>query len=439
LTRGLSLFAICWFAGPGALLFAQEPSAGDTVPIVRSQSVPADSAEFKSGYDDVAVMGGATSVGSDLKEDDKQKRSLLHWDVAHDRLGGFYGLKRRLNDDLGLAVGVDYSFLNQVSNFSTTSTHAASGIFRIFGTWRLFGSFLKNSGNLVYRIENRHQIGSGVTPRDLGYDGGSSLSTATFKDFGWGVTSLYWKQTFNEGSFGFAVGKMDPGDFSDVYLMLTAYKAFMNTAYFNNPTVSLPNQGFGVVGAASLTDNWYVSAGVHDANGEPTEIGLDSFFNLREHYTWIETGWKASGTHIMSGQSVHVNVWHQDAREEAGTDETWGITLSANPLFEAPIRWSPFFRAGYSREDGGQSVRFLLAAGAGAFVRGSDFVGLATSWSGPPDEALRNQVTTEAFYRLQLTQNIQVTPNIQFTVNPSNTLETDALWVVSVLRVRMSL
>jgi carbohydrate-selective porin OprB len=72
-------------------------------------------------------------------------------------------------------------------------------------------------------------------------------------------------------------------------------------------------------------------------------------------------------------------------------------------------------------------------------VRGSDFFGVATSLSGPPESALRNQVTSELIYRLQLTENLQVSPNIQFTINPSQTLETDALWVVGVLRLRLAL
>jgi porin len=411
-------------------------SPEDTVPATRSS--PADTTEYKSGYGDMARMGGATSVDADLKDDDTRKNPILEWDVAHEKLDKFYALKRALNDNLGLAVGVDYNILNQYSSYSTTETHATSGIFRIFGTWRLFGSRLENSGNLVYRIENRHRI-SGVTPRDLGHDGGSSLSTATFKEFGWGVTSLYWKQQFAGGDFGLAVGKMDPGDFSDVFLMLTAYKAFMNEGFFNNPSVSLPNQGFGLVGGAQLADNVYLSAGLHDANGEPDEFGLDSFFEVGEYYTWIEAGWKAPGSDVMSGESFHVNVWHQDARQEAGTDEIWGVVVSANPVYDHTVRWSPFVRLGYSHEDGGQRVRFIVAGGAGAIVRGSDLVGLATSWSGPPDSSQRNQVTTEAFYRLQLTQNLQVTPAVQFTINPSNTLETDALWVVSVLRMRLSL
>ncbi|MCL7960227.1 MAG: carbohydrate porin [marine benthic group bacterium] len=416
-------------------LAAQDVEAEN--PPSEQEAVPADTA-FKSGYGDVVSMGGATSVASDLKDDDRRKNPVLDLDVAYRRLDALNDLKRTLYDGLGLAVGMDYNLLNQYSSFSTTETHALSGIFRVFGTWRVFGKWWKSSGNLVYRVENRHLI-SGVTPRDLGHDGGSSLSTATFKEFGWGVTSLYWKQMFSGGNYGFAVGKMDPGDFSDVYPLLTAYKHFMNEGLFNNPSVSLPNQGFGLVGGASITRNWYVSAGWHDANGEPTEIGLNSFFNVGEYYKWIETGWRVSGSDLMEGKSIHVNVWHQDARKDADKDETWGVTLSASPVFESRLQWSPFLRIGYSWQDGGQRVRFIAAGGAGIVLRKSDFAGFAVSWSGPPDSSLRNQLTSEAYYRLQLTHNVQVTPGLQFTINPSRTLETDALWVVSVLRVRMSL
>ena len=58
---------------------------------------------------------------------------------------------------------------------------------------------------------------------------------------------------------------------------------------------------------------------------------------------------------------------------------------------------------------------------------------------GPIDNTLRHQVTSEAFYRLQFTEHLAVTPNVQFTLNPSHTLDTDALWVAAVLRLRLAL
>ncbi len=397
-----------------------------------------DSVEFKSGYEDVVVAGGATSVSADLVDDDESKNPLLEWNFAEDKLGWFYDFKRMVNNKYRLALGIDYSFTNQFSSFSSTDTQAASGIFRVFGTWTAFGSRESMSGTVVGRIENRHLIGSGVTPRDLGFDGGSSLSTATFKDFGWGLTILHWKQLFEGGKYLVVAGKMDAGDYSDVYPFLTAYKAFMNDASHNNPSVALPQQGLGIVGKAAIGGNWYASAGLHDANGSPTAIGFDTFFE-GEYYTWVEGGWTPDNTGLSSGEGVHVNLWHQDARVDEGTEETWGVTFSASKIFEGGLTWSPYLRAGYAEGDGGELVRFVIAGGVGAIVRGSDAFGIATSWSGPIDSTLRNQVTSEAFYRLQLTENIQASPVVHFTINPSQTLETDALWVVGMLRLRLAL
>ncbi len=407
-------------------------------PVATVQVAPPDSAEFKSGYDDVVVAGGATSVGADLVNDDETKNPLLHFNIASSKLGWYYDFKRMVNDRLGIALGVDYSLVNQFSSFSITDTQASSGIFRFYGTWNAFGSPEGMSGTAVFRLENRHIIGSGITPRDLGFDGGSSLSTATFKDSGWGITIASWKQRFEGGKYLLVGGKMDPGDYSDVYPWLTAYTSYVGDASVNNPTVALPGQGFGIAGKAKFAGDWYGSGGLHDANGSPNEFGLDSFFGVREYYTWVEAGW-TPGDNPMDGEGLHVNLWHQDARGDAGTDETWGLTFSAAKVFGGPRRWSPFFRAGYSEENGGQQVRVMFGGGLSAFVRGSDFVGLTTSWSAPLDTSLRNQVTTEAFYRLQLLENLQATPNIQFTINPSQTLQTDVLWVFAALRLRVAL
>jgi len=411
-----------------------------------AQAQEADTATYKSGYQNVGGMGGATSVSGQLAADDLDKNPLIRINFATKYLDGFYDAKRFLNDKFGLAVGVDYSFVNQFSNFSTTDRQASSGIFRVFGQWSIFGSQENIGGALIYRIENRHLIGSGITPRFLGFDGGSALSTATFKEFGWGATSLYWKQTFGNPSTGFVVGKMDPGDYSDVFVLLTAYTAFMNDAYFNNPTVALPQQGFGLVGGLRVAADWQASAGIHDANGSPTRFGLDSLFAVGEFYTWAQFGWQPYDR-LFPGSGVHVNVWHQDARQDKGTDETWGITLSANPVIRK--KWSPFLRAGYSWGDGGQQVKYLIGGGLGVLVRKTDLVGIATSWSGgglsgngsdnTQSRSLRNQLTTEAYYRLQLTQNLAVTPSVQFTINPSHTTETDFLWVFTLLRMRLSL
>ena len=123
-----------------------------------------------------------------------------------------YDFKDRIDGTWGLAFGMDYNFLNQYASFSFTEDQATSGNFRFYGTWNLFHSKEKFDGRLVYRIENRHTIGGGFTPRDLGFDAGSALSTASFKDFAWGLTRLCWKQFFSNRKYAFTFGQMDPGD-----------------------------------------------------------------------------------------------------------------------------------------------------------------------------------------------------------------------------------
>jgi porin len=190
-----------------------------------------------------------------------------------------------------------------------------------------------------------------------------------------------------------------------------------------------------VAATAGLIGNWYASGGLHDANGSPTSLGVDTFFEDREYYTWLETGLRL-GTGIHPTENIHVNVWHQDPRAEAGVEESWGLTFSASTVMAN--RWTPFLRAGYSEGDAA-NVRFIVAGGVGLRVRGSDFLGMAASWSGPTDPTLRNQMTFEGLYRLQLTQHTTVTPNLQFTIHPSLTLARDFLAVLGVIRLRVAL
>jgi porin len=398
--------------------------------VIVSQAASRDTAASKSGYDDVRIAGGANSVEADLVSDDRTKRPLLDIDLLERPLKGYYRFKRRLHEAIGLAVSADYAVLNQFATYSASDRQAASGVFRVYGSWGAFPS-----GRLVLKVENRHRIGPGLTPRNLGFEAGSSLSTVGFKEFGWGVTALYWNQRLGD-RFGVVVGRMDPGDFADVYPLLTAWKAFMNDAFANNPAVALPLQGLGIAAAVGLRGPWYVAAGLHDANGSPTDPGLTTFFDVREYYTWVETGW-SPGREIMSGVGVHVNAWRQDARTAAATPESWGVTTSASR--EIGGRWTPFLRAGYS-EGGAAQVRFMIGGGVGLTMRrGGDYLAVATSWSAPPDRALRGQVTTEALYRLQLTENLAVTPDLQLTLFPSATLERDVIAVVGVLRLRLAL
>jgi len=68
--------------------------------------------------------------------------------------------------------------------------------------------------------------------------------------------------------------------------------------------------------------------------------------------------------------------------------------------------------------------------------KGRDTLGIATSWGSPPDKSLRDQITSEIYYRVQVMQNLTFTPDLQVTYQPSLTLGTKWL-IVPGLRMRL--
>ena len=95
----------------------------------------------------------------------------------------------------------------QVATDSLGEHDAASGLVRVYGQWELLGRGSENPGLLVFKGENRHRIGTAITPFNLGFEAGSILPTGTFfSEFDFGVTNLYWKQYFFDRQLAIAIG-----------------------------------------------------------------------------------------------------------------------------------------------------------------------------------------------------------------------------------------
>jgi porin len=416
-----------------SLILAVTISASAEDPEDPASSTDLTQPESKSGYEDADAISGNSGVGAQLVEDDRVKDPLFPFSLLHD---DFYKRKKWLKEKTGIEINIDYNFLNQYASFSTEDRRGASGALRFYGRWYPPWIGEKPNGSLVFRIEHRHQIGP-QTPKELGFSTGSSLSTAGFKEFGWGATALYWAQRSDDERIAFAAGQMDAGDFEDIHPLLNPWTAFMSDASFNNPSTALPNQGLGLVIRGFVSDHLYLKGGVADANGTPNKIDFDSFFTVQEYFTWAEFGWAPTPAREAAGESIHLLAWHSDERVEAEVPEGWGLAFSAAREFDD--KWIPFVRAGYSEGDAA-NLSAMVSLGAGWKVRPDDLVGAAVTWARPPQgEKGRDQYTVEAFYRLQLTHNLQLTPGFFWHLKPSYNPAKDSVWVASVLRIRLVL
>ena len=76
-----------------------------------------------------------------------------------------------------------------------------------------------------------------------------------------------------------------------------------------------------------------------------------------------------------------------------------------------------------------------FSTGLGYQKENRNVAGVGLSWGKPADGALKDQFTSEMFYRFQLTEFLAITPNVQLVVDPALNPNVDVLAFFG-LRVR---
>ena len=101
----------------------------------------------------------------------------------------------------------------------------------------------------------------------------------------------------------------------------------------------------------------------------------------------------------------------------------------------------PFVRAGWA-DEGVALMEKSVSAGIGfrpPWER--DLLGVALNWGDPADNfgpGLDDQYTLEAFYRLQLSDELAITPTVQLLRDPALNPNEDTIWLFG-LRARIAL
>ena len=404
----------------GSFAQAQQPQLA--VPV--EENIPTLAGQQASIYADIPQFGGPSSVGGQLAEDNIARTPDFRMPRLQQRFARWYQLKEQINQNRGLQFNIDESIFYQAATDSLGEHDAASGLVRIYGQWELFGRETNHSGMLVFKGENRHRMATALTPFDLGFEAGSILPTGTFfSEFDYGVTNLFWKQYLCDRRIAMAVGKIDVTDFVDVYAMLNPLTHFINLAFSTNPTIAVPNQGLGMAVGGMITDRLYIQSGVADANGQPTRAGFDTFFEDTEYFSYVEFGATSSQDRLYL-DNVHLTLWHADARQQVASPEGHGIAITAQKYVNE--KWLPFFRCGYSDGDAAL-MQTTFSTGIGVLRNNNDVAGIGLSWGKPATGSLRDQFTSEMFYRFQLTQFLAVTPDVQLIVDPALNPNVDVL------------
>jgi len=384
-------------------------------------------------------FGGPGSVGATLTKDHEAEGVVTG---VTDPLEKYFAFKKSVKDTYGFGFGLDYNALLQAVSESMGEDTAAGGVFRLYGNWSLVGRDSGNTGTLVFKVENRHDLGADIVPKELGSEiGYAGLTAIPFSDIGWALTNLYWDQKLLDNRLAFVAGVLDVTDYVDVYGLFNPWTDFNNFAFSTDPTIPAPNQGLGIALRVMASDNIYVIGGIADANGDPTDPddSINSFFDEGEYFTHLEIGW-ASSWERRFDDNIHLTAWHADEREQAQVPDGWGLAFSYSRLLNDI--WEPFFRTGYAK-DGGALWEGSISTGFGYHTpKGSDMLGFGINWSRPSTDTfgpgLDDQITAELYYRWQVLKILAITPDVQILFNPALNPDEDVITVFG-LRGRISL
>jgi porin len=406
-------------------------------PVVFAQEPPADASENApiEDYGNYSFIGSGTNdLTNQLNFDAESKDSVFNtpnWDAASQP---WYEWKASIFDRYGFQFTLAYSALAHFATETRVGREdvAVGGVLDFGGTWALFNRGGDWQGLLGFRIADQHKIGTSVAPAGFGDEIGSAWGTSlAFDDIPLNVIEGWWEQRLSKIA-AIRFGKFDASGLVDAPALGNPFEHFMGHPYNLNSTIPFPAEGIAAIGELELVENVSLLAAVIDANGNGKDWDFDSFFDVREYLKTLELGWSPD---FSSGPGeYHITVWESDERVQAQVPEGNGYTLYAEQRFGNLM---PFVRYGHS-SGGAAALKNMVAAGVGwyqPFGHNADGIGLGFSWGEPFGDHAGDQSGVEAYYRVQLTNEIAVTSDIQYIKNPANNPDANSTFVFSI-RIR---
>lgn len=373
---------------------------------------------------DTQFLGGTSSIGNELEIASKIDRASP-WSINE--------FREHLIEEYGLTISTDYGTLYQNASDSLTGKESGmGGVFRIYGRWTLLGKGSHDTGTLVAKVEHRHRLSGDVTPGrlapELGYLGVSGLG---FTDVGGFLAPFYWEQFFSDGHVGIVAGRLDSTDFMDILGLGSQWNAFQNAAVLSNMSIPAPDLGFGLGAGVKLNDQLVIGTTIHDANGKQTEVKW--FKEGSELFKQAYVSWTPTRAKRFTN-ALHMTFWHQDERKAQALEESHGIAISGNWLFDD--YWMPFFRWGRSHGNA-PLARQQLTTGVMLNVPDrTDRVGVGIWWQDLSHRDLNDQSGIEVFYRWDILPNIAITPSVQLLKDPALYPDENTIWIFG-LRTRI--
>ena len=338
--------------------------------------------------------------------------------------------KRELSEKYGFTWAVEDTAIYQITSGGVDPNDALVNTLGFFATWKILRDDNgKDFGGLGFQAETRGDPLDGHFT-DLRDDLGTlwSPNDSTSDDYT-KINQLWWGQQFGGGRYGFLVGKIDPGS----RINANRFAGSGNTQFFaqpfaTNPARSFPDNGMGLMLRAEPADWLLLHFTMSDSDAVST---YSPFKTINGNWLYAgEVGLRPMVPRL--GPGIYRLMIYQRDLEDA--DEFgWSVSADQNLSQE----FGAFLRYG-GNDAGINSIRQLVSTGVSflkPFGRPNDQAGIGVSYTHPASSDLRDEYSTEAYYRVQLTEGIEVSGSAQLIIDPSAS-DQDAVGVFG-LRTRI--
>jgi len=386
----------------------------------------------------------------------------------------FFGAGDAL-EDMGISLGVGFTFVYQANVRNGLSTHGSDGHYA--GSWDLELDFnleklISLPGGTIHALVEGSR-GVGTDAYTIGSIFGTNNDAAGYRDMD--VTELWYEQSLFDGTLRIRLGKIDLSGGFECRACHVAFDGnafandstsqFLNSALCNNPTIPFPENGLGLVVYYQPTEWMYVAYGIADAEADSRETGLHTAFHDRDDFfSVIETGFVpyiSSANGDLPG-AYRFGIWYDPRQkslfDQGGIDQFTdriktddvGYYLSFDQMVYRESAEDGnmqglglFFRLGVADDDVNEINTFwsLGAQYQGLIpTRNDDVIGLGVAQgrlsSGAGFDDNRENVI-ELYYNCQVAPWLSITPDFQYITNAGGTSHGDALALG--VRVQMSL
>lgn len=397
----------------------------------------------ESDPEDSLRLNNPGSITKRLEEDAAPKEYLFQIPGVDGVMKPWYDFKSNLDKSYGVKFGLSYTALYQKTDDNNgPEDDAASFDFDLSGTWTFLDRETDSPTLLGFNVLWRDKLGGDIPPQVLFTQyGGLYSGAAPFGEEDLAVGELYIQKKY-KNKFGFRVGQIFPITAYDFFPFKNFRADFTDFNHVTNATIPLPGNGFGAFVQYRPQPSAFLRLGAHDANANIQKSGFDTYDG--ELFTILEAGLDTGLLPRIPGGPpqghVHVSLWHQDEREDAGIDDGWGIAGSAVQRFG---RFTPFLRYGYAdvSTTGPTSTKHMVNVGLvtdNIFGQDKDRIGLGYTWNDPVDQNLDDQGVIDAYYRVQLTPEIQIGPTLEVIIDPVRNQDESTVTVWG-LRARVAL